>query len=107
GAGSRVYRLRFVALVGGGNGLAARHHHRWDVTEAGIYTLAPQSQKVVGALTQEFDMTAFVEGGQDPQLESLLDSYRYAAPAHVKFRMVDPDKEPALVDKMNITPARR
>src|SRR5437773_5503788 len=106
GAGATVYTLLFVALVGGGNYLATRHHHRWDVTEAGIYTLAPQSQKVVGALTQEFDMTAFVEGGQDPQLESLLDSYRYAAPAHVKFRMVDPDKEPALVDQMKITTAR-
>src|SRR5206468_1929239 len=33
-------------------------------------------------------------------------SYRYAAPAHVKFRMVDPGKEPALVDQMKITAAR-
>ena len=105
GAGALVYTLLFVALVVGGNYLATRHHHRWDVTEAGIYTLAPQSTKVVAALSQDLEMTAFVEGGQDPQLESLLGSYRYAAPAHVKFRMVDPDKEPALVDQMKITAA--
>ena len=43
-------------------------------------------------------MTAFVEGGQDPQLDTLLDSYRYAAPSHVKFRLVDPDVHDYRID---------
>jgi gliding motility-associatede transport system auxiliary component len=103
GAGAFVYTILFVALVVGGNYLSWRHHHRWDLTEAGVYTLAPQSKKVASALTQDLEMTAFVEGGQDPQLETLLDSYHYAAPDHVKFRLVDPDKEPALVEQMKIT----
>src|SRR5439155_140258 len=90
----------------GANYLFYRHHHRWDLTEAGVYTLSPQSKKVVGALTEDLEMTAFVEAGQDPQLQSLLDSYKYANPAHLKFRLVDPDKEPALVDQMKITTAR-
>ena len=106
GAGAFVYTLLFVALVFGGNYISYRHHHRWDLTEAGIYTLAPQSKKVVENLKQELEMTGFVEGGQDPGLESLLDSYRYSAPDHVKFRLVDPDKEPALVDQMKITALR-
>jgi hypothetical protein len=67
------------------------------VTEAGVYTLAPQSKKVAESLQNDLQMTAFVEGGQDPQLESLLESYQYAGP-HVKFRLVDPDKEPTLVE---------
>ena len=50
GAGAFVYTLLFVVLVVGGNYLSHRHHERWDVTEAGVYTLAPQSAKVVGAL---------------------------------------------------------
>jgi ABC-type uncharacterized transport system involved in gliding motility auxiliary subunit len=106
GAGALVYTLLFVALVAGGNYLSSRHHHRWDLTEAGIYTLAPQSKQIVAALKQDLTMTAFVEGGQDQQLETLLDSYRYAAPDHVKFRLVDPDKEPALVEQMKITAVR-
>jgi len=106
GAGALVYSLLFVALVVGGNYISARRHHRWDLTESGVYTLAPQSKKVVSALTQDLQMTAFVEGGQDAQLETLLDGYRYAAPSHVQFRLVDPDKEPALVDQMKITTAR-
>jgi ABC-type uncharacterized transport system involved in gliding motility auxiliary subunit len=103
GASAMVYTLLFVALVIGANYLAWRHHKRWDLTEAGAYTLAPQSKKVVEKLGQDLEMTGFVEGGQDEAVETLLDSYRYAAPEHVKFRLVDPDKEPALVDQMKIT----
>jgi ABC-type uncharacterized transport system involved in gliding motility auxiliary subunit len=106
GAGTLLYTLLFVALVVGGNFLSWRHHRRWDLTEAGVYTLAPQSKKIVGALTQELAMTAFVEGGQDPAIESLLGSYQYAAPEHVRVRLVDPDKEPALAEQMKITTFR-
>jgi len=106
GAGALVYTLLFVLLVGGGNYISARRHHRWDLTEAGIYTLAPQSKKVVEALKEDLAMTGFVEGGQDPQVQSLLESYQYAAPSHVKFRLIDPDKEPALVEQMKITALR-
>jgi ABC-type uncharacterized transport system involved in gliding motility auxiliary subunit len=105
GAGAFVYTILFIALVIGGNYLSYRHHHRWDLTEAGVYTLAPQSKKVAESLQNDLQMTAFVEGGQDPQLESLLESYQYAGP-HVKFRLVDPDKEPTLVDQMKITALR-
>jgi ABC-type uncharacterized transport system involved in gliding motility auxiliary subunit len=106
GASAAVYTVLFIALVVGANYLSARHHHRWDLTEAGVYTLAPQSRKIVGGLAQELSMTAFVEAGQDPQLESLLESYEYAAPGKVKWRLVDPDKEPALVEQMKITTVR-
>ena len=106
GAGALVYTLLFVALIVGGNYLSARHHHRWDLTEAGVYTLAPQSKKVVGALTQDLQMIGFVEAGQDPALDSLLESYQYAAPSHVKFRLVDPDKEPALLEQTKVTALR-
>src|SRR5262249_41303077 len=74
--------------------------------EAGVYTLAPPSKKVVENLKDDLALTAFVEGGQDQQLETLLDSYRYVSPGKEKGRMVDPDKEPALVDQMKITTAR-
>ncbi len=106
GASALVYTLLFVLLVVGGNYLSARHHHRWDLTEAGVYTLAPQSKKIAEALKEDLEMTAFVEAGQDAALQTLLESYQYAAPKRVKFRVVDPDKEPALVEQMKITALR-
>jgi ABC-type uncharacterized transport system involved in gliding motility auxiliary subunit len=105
GAGAVVYTALFVALLVGLNYLGTRYHHRWDVTEAGVYTLSPQSRRVVEDLAKTLQMTAFVEGGIDPGLEALLDTYRYAAPEHVEARLVDPDREPVLVDQMKITSA--
>jgi ABC-type uncharacterized transport system involved in gliding motility auxiliary subunit len=103
GASAAVYTLLFVGLVGMLNYLGVRYHHRWDITEAGVYTLSPQSKKVVEGLEQPLVVTAFVEGGINPTLESLLDGYRYANPAKVETKLVDPDKEPALVETMKIT----
>ena len=103
GASAAVYSALFVALLVGLNYLGIRHHHRWDVTESGVYTLSPQSQKVVEALKDKLVITAFAEGGVSPQLETLLDGYRYIAPGQVETRMVDPDKEPTLAEQMKIT----
>lgn len=103
GTGAIVYSVLFVVLVAGLNYLGARHHARWDVTEAGIHTLAPQSRSVLEALEAELTMTAFAEGGIDPGLQSLLDSYRYAAPTRVRTALLDPDREPAKVEQAKIT----
>src|SRR5262249_6207310 len=43
------------------------------------------------------------EGGQNPQVETLLDGYRYVSPSQVETRIVDPDKEPSLAEEMKIT----
>ena len=45
GAGAVIYSLLFVALVIGLNYLGIRHHKQWDVTEASVYTLSPQSDR--------------------------------------------------------------
>jgi ABC-type uncharacterized transport system involved in gliding motility auxiliary subunit len=103
GAGALVYTLLFVLLIAGANYLGTRYHTRWDVTEAGVHTLSPQSRKVVESLADTLTVTAFVEGGVAPDLESLLDSYRYAAPGKIAFKILDPDKEPGLADQMKIT----
>lgn len=103
GAGAIVYSLLFVALVAGLNYLGTRYHTRWDLTEAGVHTLAPQSRSVVGALEQPLEMIGFADGGIDPELTSLLDGFRYVARDKVTTRLVDPDREPALVEQLKIT----
>jgi ABC-type uncharacterized transport system involved in gliding motility auxiliary subunit len=103
GASAALYSLLVVALLVGLSYLGVRHHHRWDVTESGAYTLSPQSQKVIGSLKDKLVITAFAEGGQNPQVETLLDGYRYASPSQVETRIVDPDKEPSLAEEMKIT----
>src|SRR5262249_41978530 len=103
GASAIVYSALFVALLVGLSYLGIRHHHRWDLTESGAYTLSPQSKKVVDSLKDKLVITAFAEGGVSPQLETLLDGYRYASSGQVETRIVDPDKEPTLAEQMKIT----
>jgi ABC-type uncharacterized transport system involved in gliding motility auxiliary subunit len=103
GASALLYSLLFVALVLGLNYLGTRYHKQWDVTEASVYTLSPQSRKVAESLKDKLVLTAFTEGGVNPQLETILDGYRGAAPGQVETRLVDPDKEPALAEQMKIT----
>lgn len=103
GAGAIVYSLLFVALVAGLNYLGTRYHTRWDVTEAGVHTLAPQSVSIVSGLEKPLEMIGFADGGIDPDLASLLDGFRYVARDTVTTRIVDPDREPALVEQLKIT----
>jgi hypothetical protein len=45
--------------------------------------MSPQTLKVVQSLQEPVTMTAFVEGGVNPTLESLLEGYTYANPGKV------------------------
>ena len=59
--------------------------HRWDVTEAGVYTLSPQSKKVVEALQgQARRSPPSSRAASTRSSRRCSTSYRYAAPAHVE-----------------------
>lgn len=103
GASAALYSLLFVLLIAILNYFGTRYHVSKDFTEAGVYTLSPQATKVVESLDQPLVMTAFVEGGIEPQLRGLLENYHDANPSKVETSLVDPDKEPALVEQMKIT----
>lgn len=102
GAEALVYSVLFVGLVVGANYLAIRYAKTWDLTEAGIASLAPQTTKQLESLKEDLTMTAFLEGGVSPVLEPVLQRYQAASP-RVKVRSVDPDREPQLVTDMKIT----
>ena len=102
GANAALYSVLFIGILVMANFLAARHFKRIDVTEAGVYSLSPQSTKLVKDLAQDLELQAFVEAGRDPAIEELLKSYG-AASSHVKWQMIDPDKSPDLAQRYNIT----
>jgi ABC-type uncharacterized transport system involved in gliding motility auxiliary subunit len=74
GASALLYSLLFVALIVGLNYLGTRYRKQWDLTEASVYTLSPQSKKVAESLKDKLVLTAFTEGGANPQLETILDA---------------------------------
>jgi ABC-type uncharacterized transport system involved in gliding motility auxiliary subunit len=102
GSGIVISTVAFVAFLAGIAYLSTRHHVRIDLTEAGVYGLSPQSTRIVQRLEQPLEMHAFVEGGVNGELSTLLDGYRYAS-EKVRYHLVDPDRSPDLVSRFGIT----
>jgi ABC-type uncharacterized transport system involved in gliding motility auxiliary subunit len=102
GANAALYSILFVGILVMVNFLSARHFERFDTTEAGVYSLSPLSLKYVQELSDDLELMAFVETGRDPAIEELLKSYTVAS-SRVKYRMVDPDKDPDLAQKYDIS----
>jgi gliding motility-associatede transport system auxiliary component len=98
GANMVIYSLLFVALLVGINWIGTRHNKRFDLSESGVFSLSPQAKSVLDGVDSDIELQAFLEGGHDPQIESVLDSFQGASP-HVKTKLIDPDKQPELAEK--------
>ncbi|MHB8054900.1 MAG: GldG family protein [Candidatus Aminicenantales bacterium] len=86
------------------NVLLTRHHRRFDFTAARVHSISDQSIRLVKALKTDVAFKAFFrEGGMGrARLEDLLKIYAYHSP-RIKFEFIDPDKNPALVKRYEIT----
>ena len=86
------------------NVLLARHHQRFDFTAARVHSISDQSIRLVKALKTDVAFKAFFrEGGMGrARLEDLLKIYAYHSP-RIKFEFIDPDKNPGLVKRYDIT----
>ncbi len=96
---SSVLLLAVLALL---NFLAARHNHAFDLTEAGLFTLSPQTKQALHALNQDVLARAFFPAGRRAQAADLL--RRYADESrHFRYEMIDPDQDPDQAQKNGVT----
>jgi len=101
GSNMVVYTALFVTLLVGINWLGVRYNKRYDASESGVFGLSPQAQSVLGSVQKDVEMQAFLEGGHNPEIENLLESFSYAS-KRVKTTLVDPDKQPELTEKYGV-----
>lgn len=101
GAHSLLYVALFVGVLVLLNFLNTRYHQRWDLTEAKVYSLSSQSQRVLGQLTQDLLVYGFFERGENPAISDLVKSYTYSSPK-VKFYAVDPDRHPEMAKEFKV-----
>jgi ABC-type uncharacterized transport system involved in gliding motility auxiliary subunit len=102
GANTVVSSLLFIAILAGLNYVSARNHSRFDLTEGKVFSLSPQSASVVKNLENDLEIHAFVEGGVNPELRDLLDSYSYQS-ARIKYQLVDPDRQPEMAERYSVS----
>lgn len=103
--GTNVFFLTLIvigilALV---NFISARHHRRFDLTEAKLFTLSDQTIKVISSLKDEVQVTAFFQEDKPERekFDDLIKSYCYRS-KKIKAKFIDPDKNLALTKEYDI-----
>ncbi|MDB9378924.1 GldG family protein, partial [Nodularia sphaerocarpa] len=82
------------------NFLGTRYNLRQDLTEAQLFTLAPQSQNLVRNLPQSVKLWIF-DVNKNPQDRELLENYRRES-ANFQFEYIDPQANPTLANKFGV-----
>ena len=102
GTSAIVGALLGIVILGLLGFLSTRYHTRFDVSEAGVHTLAPQTTELLEGLEEDVEITAFFSESESPPIAGLLDRYVFAS-ERVKLRYVDPNAEPGLIDALGLT----
>lgn len=101
---SIIMSLALLAVAGAGNYLAQAHKKQWDLTKDKVFTLADQSQKLLGGLNDDVIITAFYRK-DDPEgdaLNDLVGRYRlYSERVHLE--LINPETHPDKVEKYKVT----
>ena len=103
GTNTIILTVVFLGILIFINLLSSRHNHRFDLTESGLFTLSPQTEKIVSQLPRKVKMTAFFQT-QSPdrnQFKNLVDGYLQLTD-QIELEFVDPDKNPAITKQFGI-----
>lgn len=93
--------LAILVLV---NYFFANKHYRHDFTQAKLHSLSDQSVKVLKNLKNDVKIRCFFREGNfnRPNMEHLMEIYAYHS-KKIKFEFTDPDKNPGLVKRYEIS----
>ncbi|MBF2065056.1 MAG: Gldg family protein [Calothrix sp. C42_A2020_038] len=95
--------LAVLTILGLINFLGARYHLRTDLTEAKLFSLAPQTQELVRTLTQPVKVWIF-DTNQNTLDRDLLENYRRQS-RKFEFEYVDPQAKPGLAKQFGVKEA--
>jgi ABC-type uncharacterized transport system involved in gliding motility auxiliary subunit len=87
-----------LAIFGLINFLAVRYPVRVDLTEKQLFSLSPQTDRLLADLQQPVKVTVFVAGGDSPIDRDLLENYQRKNP-RFQYEFIDPEKKPNLVEE--------
>lgn len=96
-----LYSLVVTGLLGVVYYLSIKHDKRWDLTENSIYSLSPQTSKIIKNLKEPLKIVAFTGIAQidENALEDTLRLYKYENPDKITTELIDARTKPYLVDK--------
>jgi len=106
GVGASVYTALFVGILALVNYIAYRNEFlHFDSTEEKIYTLAPQTVKILNNLDKPLTIRAFYIGGTaDPAVSELLERLKKQSDK-ISVSVIDPEKQPTLIEQLGVREA--
>ncbi len=86
------------------NYIFAKNHYRMDFTEGKLHSLSDQSVSVLKGLKEEVNIKLFFREGNFNRysMENLMEIYSFSS-NKIKYEFIDPDKNPGLVKRYEIT----
>ncbi len=86
------------------NLLINRHKYRFDFTKGNLFTLAPQTKKIITDLPREVKLTAFyqIEAPEKVAFSNLIEGYLEETDK-IGIAYLDPDKNPAITKQYGVT----
>jgi len=104
GGSSALLVILLAGVLVFANLISSNHYRRVDTTASGLYTLAPQTVKLLTDLVEPVEAIAFFEPDSTAQKEAtqLFEQCR-AVNRDFDYRFVDPDKHPAEAQRHNVT----
>ncbi len=101
GTNAVVATLSVLLILAVANFLAVQYGPRIDLTEAGLFTLAPESQAVVRNLQQPVKVVVF-DASLNPSDKQLLDSYRKFND-NLTYEHINPFQNPGMAREFNVS----
>jgi gliding motility-associatede transport system auxiliary component len=101
GTNTVILTVAVIAILAVLNYLGYQHHKRFDLTSEKLFTLAPQTQKIVRGLHEDVTIVHIAKR-PDQALDDLLAEYRDLS-HRIKFEEVDPDQKPEIARQFGAT----
>ncbi len=102
GTNTIVYTVLTLAVLGFVNYIGYQHAWRYDATEQGVFSVAPQTRQILEALDRDIEVFAFFREAEGTYARDLLESFTNIS-ERFTFTMIDPDRRPELAQEMEVT----
>jgi len=101
GANTAILSLAVIGIFGIVNFLGYRHHKRIDLTSEKLYSLSPQTRKIVSGLQKDVKIIKF-DKEDDADLRDRMTEYRDLS-KRLTFDRLDPQVKPELAKQYAVT----
>lgn len=103
GFNSLILTISFIAILVVINLMVDKHNVRKDLTKDKIYSLSPQTLKIIKNLKRKVKITAFCQEGTryKQKVKDLLTEYKSNSKM-IEIKFIDPDSNPSMAQKYGI-----